>query len=333
MGKSGAEGPGSGGDDAGDSIIRAFAAGGTVRVVAVVSTELVAEVAHRHGARGLSTIAMGRAASAGLLLATLTKGDERVTLQILGSGPLGAITVDASAAGTARVFAGRHRAVVGALTRGATGDRADVSAAVGTTGLVSVVRDLDGANRFSGQTPMVDGQIDTDVERYLTHSEQIDSALGCETLLDEAGGILTSVGILVQTLPGSEGAAVVAATRNRLRAGVLGEWIRRRLGTGTGDGPLSRHVTPDDVIFAALDEDAASLAVLDRRPVLFFCPCSRDRAAATLALLGESDLIEMIRDEGRAQVTCEFCRADYDFTDVNLEEIRRALRREAVAPS
>jgi len=204
---------------------------------------------------------------------------------------------------------------------------------VGRGGVVNVVRDLGPGHDFTGQTPIVDGEIDTDVEHYLCQSEQIDSALGCETLLDEAGGILTSVGILAQTLPGSEGAAVVAATRHRLRAGVLGQWLRRRLGTGTGDGPLSRRVTPDDVIFAAMDEDAASLAVLDRRPVLFFCPCSRDRAAATLALLGENDLIEMIRDEGRAQVTCEFCRADYDFTDVNLEEIRRTLRREAVAPS
>ena len=59
-------------------------------------------------------MALGRGLTAGLLLATLTKDDERVTLQILGNGPLGGITVDANAAGTARAYvkhpgAGRAR--------------------------------------------------------------------------------------------------------------------------------------------------------------------------------------------------------------------------------
>ena len=46
---------------------------------------------------GAAAIAVARAATAGLLLATLTKDEERVTLQILGDGPLGTLTVDAAA--------------------------------------------------------------------------------------------------------------------------------------------------------------------------------------------------------------------------------------------
>ena len=65
------------------------------------------------------------------------------------------------------------------------------------------------------------------------------------------------------------------------------------------------------------------LRVLDRRPVRFFCPCSRDRAGASLAILGSADLSAMILDDGKAEVICNFCRARYDFDDKDLERIRR----------
>ena len=87
-----------------DVIVRYVVSGGLARVVVVVATDLVREAARRHDATIGAAMAMGRAATAGLLLATLTKGDERVTLQVLGDGPLGALTVDAKADGTARVF-------------------------------------------------------------------------------------------------------------------------------------------------------------------------------------------------------------------------------------
>jgi molecular chaperone Hsp33 len=63
--------------------------------------------------------------------------------------------------------------------------------------------------------------------------------------------------------------------------------------------------------------------VLDVRPVTFHCPCSRDRAAASLTLLGNAELGEMILDDGKAEVICNFCRERYDFDEIALEAIRR----------
>lgn len=333
-----------------DHIVRALAAGGTVRVVAVVATDLTGEAARRHGARGLVAVALGRAAAAGLLLATLTKDEERLTLQILGTGPIGGVTVDVSSLGTARVFAKRPHAVAGAGAMGALGAKDDggdgdavesgrrpsLAGLIGTDGLVSVIRELGLGEPFSGQTPLAGGEIDGDVERYLTDSEQIDSALGCETVAGDGGGVVAAVGVLVQTLPGSEGTAVVAEARQRLRAGALARWL------AGATAPAPGQVTANDkallngesMMQAVLGEDAAAtLEILDRRQVRFFCPCTRERAAATLALLGEAELLDMIRDDGNAHVICEFCRNDYRFTDADLEEIRRSLRPQPAAPS
>jgi molecular chaperone Hsp33 len=57
--------------------------------------------------------------------------------------------------------------------------------------------------------------------------------------------------------------------------------------------------------------------------VRFFCPCSRERAEASLAMLGATDISAMILDDGKAEVTCNFCRARYEFDDGDLERIRR----------
>lgn len=312
-----------------DQIARGVVGDGEARVVAVVATELVQEAVRRHAAVGDAAVAMGRAATAGLLLATLTKDDERVTLQILGDGPLGTLTVDAAGAGTARVYVSHPQArplVPRAGPSPAGETRPSLGAAVGRRGLVSVVRDVGLGQNFSGQTSIVDGEIDTDVEHYLSNSEQIDSALGCDTRLRADGSVQLAVGILVQALPGGTGAALVAEVRRRLRADVLGAGQR-------SSGATPPTPTPISVMQAALGDDAARLKVLDERPVRFHCSCTPARAAATLGLLGDADLVALIRDEGRADVTCEFCRARYDFSDADLEAIRRGIRGPTAPPS
>jgi molecular chaperone Hsp33 len=197
------------------------------------------------------------------------------------------------------------------------GDRASIGAAVGRQGLVSVVRDLGLRDLVTGQTAIRDGEIDSDVEGYLIESEQLDSALTCETLLDARGQVRAAAGILVQALPGGGGAEVVAAARARHHAGALAALL-------DGAAPASSP-TIEALARAALgDEAARSVAVLDRRPVRFVCPCSHERAAVTLALLGEAELAAMIREDGKADVACNFCRAQYVFTARELEEIRDA---------
>src|SRR5689334_20675687 len=82
-----------------DEIVRGVLADVPVRVVAALTTGVAREAARRHQAGTAGAIALGRGLTAGLLLATLTKDDERVTLQVLGDGPLGGITVDAHGGG------------------------------------------------------------------------------------------------------------------------------------------------------------------------------------------------------------------------------------------
>jgi molecular chaperone Hsp33 len=307
-------------------IARCILADGAARLVVALTTPAAEEAARRHQSSGAAALALARGATAGLLLSTLTKDEERVTLQVLGDGPLGGLTVDASSSGRVRAYLRNPTARLPPLRAATTiaPDRLSLAAAVGSSGIVHVVRDLGLRETFSGETQIATGEIDDDVEHYLIASEQIDSALACDGLLVNPAGngggdgaIAISGGILIQALPGTDGAEIVAGARERLRAGAL----TRALAT--------RPVSAEELLQAALGDALPVLQILDRREVSFYCPCSRERAAASLQLLGAGELRSMILEEGEAEVTCNFCRERYDFDETELE----AIRREATPPS
>jgi molecular chaperone Hsp33 len=300
-----------------DHITRGLLEGGAARVVAVTTTDVAREAARRHQASGVAAVALARGLTAGLMLATLTKDEERVTLQVLGDGPLGSLTVDATAAGTVRAYV-KNPGV--RLVRPPVGARFEIAPAVGRSGVISVVRDVGLHDNFRGQTSLVTGEIDEDVEHYLNISEQIESALGCEALLDASGQVIGAAGLLVQALPGSGAAFQVEAARERLRAGVLARALAE-------SGDVAELVT------AALGPDLGPAQLLDLRPVTFRCPCSRARAGASLALLGQAEVALMLVEDGRAEVICNFCRARYEFSAEDLEIIRRDLGKSAGPPS
>src|SRR5437879_519820 len=136
-----------------DHLIRAIARGANLRVCCTVTTSLVEESARRHRFSPAATCAVGRALTSGLLLATLTKGGERVTVQLVGDGPIGSITVDANDAGDVRGYALHPEA--GPPVR--AGVRCSVADTLGKKGVVTVLRDLGLKELYQGQVGLSTG--------------------------------------------------------------------------------------------------------------------------------------------------------------------------------
>ena len=74
----------------------------------------------------------------------------------------------------------------------------DVRGAVGTEGMFTVIKDLGLKEPFSGQTPIVSGEIGEDFTYYLAVSEQIPSAVGVSVLVDTDDSIKTAGGFMIQ---------------------------------------------------------------------------------------------------------------------------------------
>ena len=288
---------------------------GRYRYVAVVFGDTAREAARRHGLSGAPAIALGRALGAGLCLATLTKGGERVTVQIHGDGPLTAVVADAQDDGQVRGYiAGPPHLPLEPPEVG----RPVLGAAIGTEGIVTVIRDLGMRENYVGQGEIVSGEIDGDIQRYLTVSEQIDSALCCEVVPDDAGGILRAAAVLVQALP-DDGSSVVgddvASVRQALAEGALWDLL---------SGPAAERLDAGMLAAAVVPEGAVQ--VLSEVPVRFGCGCDDERVRAALSTLGPADLDKLADERGAAEVTCQFCAEAHQWTADQVRALAEKLR-------
>jgi molecular chaperone Hsp33 len=294
--------------DVNDCLVRAIDPAAGLRIIAAVTTELSREAARRHGAVGIGACALGRGLTSGLLLATLTKGEERVTVQLQSDGPLGGITVDATldphSAGQVRGYLVHPRAATAPCN-----SRGHVVEVLGRSGVVNVTRDIGLKDRYQGQVPLLTGEVDEDVESYLRISEQVPSALGCDVLLSDGLAIEAAGGVLVQSLPGA-GNEHVWEAQHAVRTGAVYRFL--------ADGGREARALAEAVYGKALE-------FIGEQPLRFQCRCSADRVRDMLRLLSVVDIDEIIAEHGHAEVTCNYCSARYVVDQPDLEVVRAEL--------
>lgn len=76
------------------------------------------------------------------------------------------------------------------------------------------------------------------------------------------------------------------------------------------------------LLYRLYSED--DIRLFEEEPLHFHCLCSRDRSMGMLKQLSMDELKQIIVEEGKVSVACEFCGQSYDFTEHDLEEIEHA---------
>ncbi|HEY0385698.1 MAG TPA: Hsp33 family molecular chaperone HslO [Pyrinomonadaceae bacterium] len=291
----------------GDLLVHGTAAGGTVRCMAAVTTDLVAEAARRHDLWPTVAAALGRTLTGTLLLASSLKELDRLTVQIAASGPVGGITAEANALGQVRGYVKNPEADAPYNEEG----KFDVRAVVGE-GMLYVVRESGydvGLYRepYRGSVPLVSGEIGEDFAYYLLKSEQIPSAvmLGVH-LQPEAPYVSAAGGLMIQIMPGADEKTVAAIESSISRTPQVTRLIRE-------------GASPTDLLRTALG--SMEFELLAERPVSFTCSCSYERAVSIISSIERAELESMLREDRGAVMTCHFCNETYRLDEAALERM------------
>jgi molecular chaperone Hsp33 len=141
------------------------------------------------------------------------------------------------------------------------------------------------------------------LETYMRNSEQL------ETRLWLASDSHQCVGLLLQRLPRQGG---VLAEQN---TSPNETWERATL--------LANTVTYEELL--ALDTDTLvhrlfweeHLVAFQPQNVEWHCPCTRERVAKMLRMLGRAEIASILSEKEKVEVSCNFCGKPYEFDPID----------------
>ncbi len=271
----------------------------TIRIYAVKTTDIMNQAVKYHDLYPTSAAALGRTLSATCMMAAMLKdSDSKIISEIKGDGPIGTIFVEAKANGDVKGFVGNHE-VYEKYDNG----KLAVGYGVGN-GTLKVTKIMGMKHDFSGVVELQSGEIGDDFAYYFMTSEQTPSVVSVGVLVDVDYSILASGGLIIQLLPNHTEEDIVFV-ENILK-------VIKPISTSLNEG-----LTCEEIVQLYFSD----ATILEKRSVQWKCDCSRDRFKAALTTLPMSDLYEMINDDGKCDITCQFCKNEVSFSKSDLESI------------
>jgi len=291
-----------------DRIIRGISADGMIKFAAINGRAIVSRAQEIHNTTPVTAAALGRVLLAASLMGNALKGEgNSLTLQIKGGGPIGTITVVSDYMGNVRGYCQRPGIDLPIRADG----KLDVSGAVGTDGMLTVIKDMGLKEPYIGQVQLVSGEIAEDITAYMAESEQIPSACALGVLVDRDYSIKCAGGYIIQLLPGVNDDTITKLEMNLARA-------------ETVTAMLDKGYSLEQMLGKVLD--GFDPQFLEEDNVEYRCFCSKTRVEQALISMGLEELTSL-RDENKdAEITCQFCDTIYKFSPKEIDELMVKLK-------
>ena len=274
-----------------DKLIRGILGDGVARMFAIDVSEVAEQARQLHQLRDDAALLAAEAIVASVVLASHTKGEERISLQLQCSNPKAAFIGDVDATGGIRARL--------------TPSTFQLNADRGIEGMMLTIKSLPGKELYRGVTPIESETIAAALERHLDVSAQVDTVLNISAALGANGEVVHAGGIVIERLPSPEATALEASaefvvTFDPVRDMNIGELL-----DAVQNGKLQ----------------GVEIDVLDEQPANWRCSCGQERVEAVLASLPVEEITAILEEDGKAEVICHFCNIAYQVGPERLEQM------------
>lgn len=286
-----------------DQIIKFLAHDGKISVVCASTTNLVEESRKLHDLSPLATAAMGRVLTITALIgAEMKNKTDKLTIQIKGNGPIGKIVAVSDNTPKVKACIANPHADLPLNEFG----KLDVGGAVGNQGFINVIKDIGLKEPYIGISPLTSGEIAEDFANYFQSSEQRQTAVALGVLVDK-DGVRSSGGYIITPMPDATEEEISKVEQSIFQAGAISKMLDNNLSLKE----IAQKITGDENV-KVMDDSI--------EPV-YECECNKEKFADGLMTLGKEQLTELIEEDGKAEIQCQFCNKLYKFNKQELEEI------------
>jgi len=280
----------------------------------------------RHGYPAPVARLLGEAAALTVLLGSSLKMEGRFQLQTRSNGPVDMLVVDFDAPDRIRAFARFDAQLLAeAQAQGGT----TPAALLGSGHLAFTIEQGEAMSRYQGVVALAGQGLEEAAHEYFRQSEQIPTMvrLAVAESLTGAGSSWRAGGLMVQFLPeASDGRRPPDLPPGDAPEGVeIAEpveeeaWAEARALAGTvEDHELVDPLLSSERLLYRLFHERG-VTVFDPRAIREACRCSDLRIRDMLRQFTPQERRDMIGDDGRIGVTCEFCSTHRDFDPVEFE--------------
>ncbi|WP_442755591.1 Hsp33 family molecular chaperone [Methylocystis sp. JAN1] len=264
---------------------------------------------------------LGEAMALAALLGSILESHGRFQLQTRSDGPVDMLVVDYDAPGKLRGFARFDAARLGEISQ------PEPAALLGRGHLALTIEREEDAARYQGVVPLEGESLAEAAHVYFRQSEQIPSfvRLAVGEVVTPRGRSWRAGGLLLQYLP-TAGARVRDLHPGDAPDG--GEsvpeaeddaWAEGRALAGTLEDHelLDPSLSGERLLFRLFHE--RGVKVFNERPVEEFCRCSMERVERLLKSFTPQERADMVGDDGRIGVTCEFCATFRSFDPADFD--------------
>lgn len=290
-------------------ILRGMTKDGSAQILVINSKDIVNEAIRIHRTAPTATAALGRVLTATSLMGTTLKNKgNSLSVNFRGDGPSGHILAVSDYLGNVRGYIQNPHTDLPLNKAG----KLDVGGAVGK-GPLHVIKDVGEKDPYIGITNITTGEIAEDITAYYAESEQIPSLVALGVLVGTDGKCQAAGGVMIQLLPFADETTISLIERNAAALANISKLF--------DEGKTNLEIA--EIALKDIEFD-----LFDTIDVGYKCTCSRKRVGRALLTLSPYELYNMLVQDKKIEINCQFCDRVYTFVGEDIEKLREEKKKE-----